>query len=124
MTWRRIRLELARTADFPQGSAAHGYEIVAPLDASHHLDEAAWREDKTRAYVRRFWGDEEDEHGHLIHTRRRAWAFSYEPGEEDDEPIFHLETHQLAPGEYVTITEHDGEARTFRVVTSEPLPEA
>lgn len=123
MVWRRIRLELARTPDFPNGSPEHGYEIVAPTNAEQHLDEAAWREDKARAYVRRFWGDEEDEHGTLIHTRHRVWAFSYEPGEEDDEPIFRLEHHLLAPGEYVSITEHDGETRTFVVVSSEPLPE-
>ena len=32
MALKRIRLELARTADFPEGSPSHGYEFVAPLD--------------------------------------------------------------------------------------------
>jgi hypothetical protein len=31
MTLRSIRLELARTAEFPEGSAERGYEFVAPL---------------------------------------------------------------------------------------------
>ena len=33
---------------------------------------------------------------------------SYEPGEEDDERIFHLETHPIREGEYITLTEPDG----------------
>ena len=28
MALKRIRLELARTADFPEGSPSHGYEFV------------------------------------------------------------------------------------------------
>jgi len=32
MALKRIRLELARTADFPEGSPSHGYEFVAALD--------------------------------------------------------------------------------------------
>jgi hypothetical protein len=30
--FKRIRLELARSKEFPEGSATHGYEFVAPLD--------------------------------------------------------------------------------------------
>ena len=121
MTWRRIRLELARSPEFVNGSAEHGYVIVAPLDEAGRLDEPAWRAEKARARVRRFWREEDDELGHLIHTRHRTWAFSYAPGEDDDEPIFHLETHSLSPGEYVSVTEHDGETRTFRVVAAPAL---
>ena len=122
MSWYAIRLELGRTPDLPDGSRHHGYDLVAPLTEEGRLDEAAWRADKSRATVHRFWEGEDDERGNLIHTRRRTWAFSYEPGEDDDEPIFHLETHALKPGEYVTITEHDGEALPFRIVAVRPLP--
>ena len=38
MSLKRIRLELARTPDFPNGSGQHGYEFVAPLDDKGHLD--------------------------------------------------------------------------------------
>ena len=31
---KRIRLELARSNEFPMGSANHGYEFVAPLIVS------------------------------------------------------------------------------------------
>ena len=36
-------------------------------------------------------------------------------GDEDDEPIFRFDSHVFADGEYVTITEHDGEDRVFKV---------
>jgi hypothetical protein len=112
---RTIRLELARTKDFPDGSAAHGYEFVAPLDIEGRIDPEAFRRHRDACVVRRFWRGAADETGRLVPTRRHTWAFSYAPGEDDDEPFFHLETHRLAVGEYVTIREHDGESRTFRV---------
>src|SRR5688572_12012268 len=34
----RIRLHLARSKDFPDGSARHGYEFVAPLGEDGHID--------------------------------------------------------------------------------------
>ena len=35
---KRIWLELARSKEFPMGSANHGYEFVAPLDSKGHID--------------------------------------------------------------------------------------
>lgn len=112
---RKVRLELARTPEFPDGNAACGYELVLPLDRHGVLDPREWRAHSERCTVRRFWPGQDDEHGRLIHTRHRAWAFSYAPGEDDDEPMFRLETHKLVPGEYVSVTEHDGVTRPFRV---------
>ena len=117
MTLKRIRLELARTVDHPEGSAACGYEFTAPLDKDGHLDRHAWASVKDRCTVRRFWQGASDEQGVLVHTRGGRWVFSYSPGEDDDEPIFKLDRHRFAPGEYVTVTEHDGVARPFRVVS-------
>ena len=119
MSLQRVRLELARTREFPDGSAAHGYEFVAPLDAKGHLDTAGWATNKAACTVRRFWQGEPDEHGTLIHGRG-GWAFSYAPGEEDDEPIFKFDRHNFIAGEYVTVTEHDGVARPFRIVHVTP----
>ena len=42
-SFKTIRLELARSKDFPEGSTTHGYELVAPLDASGHIDSAVWQ---------------------------------------------------------------------------------
>ena len=50
------------------------------------------------------------------------WAFSYAVGDDDDEPIFRFDSHIFAVGEYVTITEHDGEDRVFKVVGVDDLP--
>ena len=124
MALKLIRLELARTKEFPDGSHKHGYEFTAPLDAEGHLDETGWKEYRQACTVLRFWGDrEEDEHGQLVRTRGGRWAFSYEPGAEDDEPIFRFGDHRFRTGEYVTITEHDGIARPFRVMWVKDPPE-
>jgi hypothetical protein len=116
MSLATIRLELARSKEFPEGSPSHGYVVKAPLTADGHLDQQAWRRQKELCTVRRFWGDAEDELGQLVHTNGRRWAFSYVPGDDaDDEPIFKLDRHVFRPGEYLSITEHDGVERTFRV---------
>lgn len=113
---RTIRLEMARNPGHPDGDSACGYEIRVPLDANGHIDVEAFRRDRKACTVRRFWRGEDEKLGELHHTRHGTWAFSYEPGEEDDEPLFRLDTHTLRQGEYVTVREHDGEAVTFRIV--------
>lgn len=118
MKLKRIRLELARNPGFPDGSAGHGYEFFAPLTADGHIDSEAWRGAGVRARcrVRRFWAGEADQEGELIHTRRREWAFSYAPGDDDDEAFAKLDRHLVKEGEYLTIREPDGRSFTFRVV--------
>ena len=120
MSLKHVRLELARTPDFPEGSARHGYEFMAPLDDTGHLHSLDWPTQKGACTVRRFWRGMDDEHGALIHRRDGSWAFSYAPGEDDDEPIFKFDKHRFTVGEYVTITEHDGVARPFRVTSVAP----
>ncbi len=123
MSLKRIHLELARTPQFPDGSNLHGYEFNAPLTADGHLDGETWKQAKAQCTVRRFWSKSEDEHGLLIHRRDGAWAFSYKPGDDDDEPIFRFDKHRFVVGEYVSVTEHDGIARPFRVArVQEPAP--
>ena len=113
---KRIHLNLARNPEFPNGSSDHGYEFLAPLTADGTLDDVAWPKLRSRCTVRRFWPAAADEHGHLVHTRHKTWAFHYDDSDSDnDEPIFKFDSHLFREGEYVTITEHDGVARTFRV---------
>jgi len=116
MALMRIRLELARTREFPEGNSAHGYDFVASLDADAHLDRAGWTPARKSCTVRRFVPGEHDQAGILVHGRH-GWAFSYEPGEDDDEPIFKFDRHRFVAGEYVMITEHDGIARPFRIAS-------
>jgi hypothetical protein len=122
MSLKRIRLELARNLDYPEGSASHGYAFVAPLTDDGQLDPAGWREDRAECTVRRFWAGDDDEHGHLVHHRGHHWAFHYAGMTEDDEePIFRFDRHRFVVGEYVSITEHDGVQRTFRVAEVVPF---
>ena len=118
---KRIRLELARSKEFPAGSTSHGYELVAPLDADGHIDPVLWREYRDHCRVRRFWGSEE-EIGHLLHKpggpKHARWVFDYTGRPEyDDESGYRLGVHAFRPGEYVSITDENGEMHTFRVVS-------
>jgi hypothetical protein len=113
----RIRLELARTPDFPEGSAQHGYEFTAPLTGDGQLDRDGWHHLRGACRVRRFWPGEDDEHGQLVRHQGGQWAFLYDGmAETDQESIFRFDRHRFVVGEYVAITEHDGVQRTFRVV--------
>ena len=60
---KRVRLELARSKDFPMGSARHGYEFVAPLDSKGHIDPHLWHKYREYCGVRRFWNGAEEEIG-------------------------------------------------------------
>jgi hypothetical protein len=113
----KIRLELARTAELPEGSREFGYEFIAPLTSDGHLDPDGWQRERAECRVHRFWRDEDDQYGRLVHAGGARWAFHYDGTEsDDDEPIFRFDRHQFVPGEYVSVTEHDGVQRTFRVI--------
>jgi hypothetical protein len=117
----RIRLELARDKDAPQGSSRRGYVFIAPLDDNGRLDPAAWERMRHRCLVTRFWDGETAELGYLSHHADDEWVFDYDPeDEDDDEPGFRFGAHAFRPGEYVSIREHDGEMRTFRVTVVSP----
>ena len=115
---RRVRLELARDHDFPNGSAERGYEFIAPLDSKGHIDLEAWKALRERCRVRRFWVNEPDEVGHIVHKRGGTWAFHYDihGDPSHDETGFRLDAHTFIPGEYISIKEQDEVLRTFRVL--------
>jgi hypothetical protein len=121
---KRIRLNLARSPEFPVGSAQHGYEFVAPLDEGGHIDATAWRGQRDKCWVRRFWAGEPDQTGRLVHkpggSEHARWVFDYDPErEEDDEAGFRFGAHAFVPGEYVSIRDEDGEMHTFQVAAVE-----
>lgn len=120
MTIKSIRLELARAKDHPTGNPHHAFILRAPLDANGFLDKEAFMKARDLCSAVKISPDTGDETGRLVHTRH-GWAISYAPGEDDDEFIFNLARHPLRAGEYVTITEHDGEERTFRVTAVEDV---
>jgi hypothetical protein len=122
--FKRIRLNLARSKEFPQGSARHGYEFVAPLDANSHIDVEQWKRDRAHCRVRRFWEGEEDQVGLVVHKpggpEHGRWVFDYDQtAEEDDESGYRFGAHAFRPGEYVSIRDEDGEMHTLQVVSVE-----
>jgi hypothetical protein len=124
-TLQRITLHLARTRAFPQGSSRHGYELLAPLTADGHIDLTAWKEHRNACVVHRFWGDEPRLRGRLVHRpggkSGATWGFDYDvQTHADDEAGYRLADHVLAPGEYLSIRDPEGELHTFRVASVEP----
>ncbi len=122
---RKITLHLARTKAFPDGSARHGYEFVAPLDPDGRIDAAEWARSRNACVVRCFWADEPPQRGQLVHRAGGAngatWRFDYDArSDEDDEAGYRFADHRFVPGEYVSIQDAEGELHTFRVVSTAP----
>lgn len=119
---KKVRLELARDRDFPEGARNIGYEFAAPLDDSGRIDAAEWHKERDHCRVRRFRPDEADDIGHLVRKPGGSWAFHYDidSDEEDDEAGYRFADHAFRPGEYVSIRE-EGELRTFRVISVKPV---
>jgi len=115
MSMKVITLELARNPGQPTGDATHGYVFRAPLGTNGKFNRDAWAVNKDLCTVRRIEKGVEVEAGLLVLNRSGKWVFSYAPGDEDDETLFRLADHRFVPGEYVSVTEHDGVERTFKV---------
>lgn len=112
----QIVLHLARNPDagVAEGDATHGYVLVAPLTREGLLDDHAWHDHKADCTVRAFAaGIVRD--GRLA-RRGHNWFFDYERTEtSDDEPVFKLERHAFAMGEYVTVTDQSDMPLVYRV---------
>jgi len=89
-----------------------------PLKDDGLIDEAAMAVNPAMASVRRFWPNEPDQQGYVV-RKGKGWAFSYALGDDDDESVYHFESHPIRLDEYVTLTEPDGECLPFRVVRVE-----
>jgi hypothetical protein len=116
---------LARSKEFPSGSARHGYEFLAPLDDNGHIDPQLWHRQREHCRVRRFWDGQPEQNGRLMHkpggAEHARWVFDYDLSRvDDDEAGYRFGSHAFIPGEYVSITEDDGDVHTFRVVSVEP----
>ena len=114
---KKIRLELARDHDYPQGSRGYGYEFVAPLNGEGRIDAGEWHKQRDHCRVKRFRPGEADDVGHLVRKPGGSWAFHYdiESDEEDDEAGYRFGDHAFKVGEYVSVKEEE-HLRTFKVV--------
>lgn len=124
-TFKRIRLNLARSKEFPSGSERHGYEFVVPLDANGHIDIEQWKKHRANCRVRRFWEGEDDEIGFVVHKpdgpEHARWIFDYDQtAEYDDESGYRFGNHIFRLGEYVSTRDAGGEWHTFVVASVEP----
>ena len=114
MTLSKIRIEMARDREFPEGSARHGYEFVAPLDKKGHIDAKSWQRHRSQCRVKRFWAGEPDEIGHLVRKPGGSWAFHYDiHGDiDDDESGYRFGDHAFM-AVHLSEGEHDV-ALTYR----------
>jgi hypothetical protein len=105
----KIRLELARCKEHPEGAHDIGYEFAAPLTADHKIDAAAWERDRDHCRVVRFRPGEDDDIGHLVRRRGNSWAFHYDihSDAEEDEGGYRFADHVFRTGEYVSVREDD-----------------
>jgi hypothetical protein len=115
-----VRLELAHSREFPNGNSACGYELMLPLTSDRRLDYGAWPQQRHGNRVCRFWPKEEWR-GELKHDSH-GWYFAFGYGEARDEAVLRRDDDRFIVGEWIPITEFDGQTRIFRVVEVERKP--
>jgi hypothetical protein len=116
--WNLLRLELARSAEFPAGSASRAYMLRVPLDPTGSIDEAALARKPALATVRRFWPNQPDLTGQLTRSGK-DWVFSCALS-GDEQGVYRFEDQPLRVGDCVTLAEPDGSRLPFRVVRAQP----
>lgn len=121
MSLYRVRMTLARDPAFPEGSSTRGYDFILPLDGAMMLDAKLWSAHSKDCLVHRFWEGEAPQHGLLRH-KGQHWFVDYNlKSEGDEEPFFQLASHVIQEGNYLSVTERDGNMHTFHVVSVKPL---
>lgn len=105
----KIKLELARCKQFPEGARDIGYEFAAPLRADGHIDADEWHKQRDHCRVVRIRRGEDDDVGHLIRKPGGSWAFHYDVHSdgEGDESGYRFGDHAFQVGEYVSVREDD-----------------
>lgn len=118
MSWKTVRLELAKTPEHPNGSPFRAYLLRLPVDAHGVIDSAAYRSSPHQARVRRFWPNEPDRSGAIVHDAL-GWRFVFRAEAHCPAGIFHLEAPSIALHEHVLIAAPDSEPLPFNVLRCE-----
>lgn len=120
MTWMSVRLELANTPEFPDGSVGRAYLLHVPIDNDGLIDAHECERHVEMATVRRFWPNEADRAGYLLPTSR-GWAFAYRQSDADDQRLDYLGNGRFVVGNNLTITDPVGTRLPFRVSDVTPI---
>lgn len=127
MKWKMIRLELACSWQFPRGSAGRNYLIRLPLTEEGSIDASALEGHPLRATVRRYWPNQADMVGRLVHTPM-GFAIQYEsvparqseimePSRTGDQHLIKFGVDAIKPGNEVFMTEPDGNQVRYRIAS-------
>lgn len=111
--WKIIRLELARTDEFPAGSVSRGYLLRLPLNDHDLVDQAAFDLIPHRATVQRYWSTEPDEAGHLM-PAGDGWAMRC-TGKPDRR--LQLDDRPIRLGQQVSVVDPCGAKLPFRIAS-------
>lgn len=115
----KVRMELAREKDYPEGSREFGYTFVLPLHQDGKINPELWHQHREVCRVVKFRPGERDEVGHLIRRPGGSWAFRYDvAGDDDDEPGYRFGDESFVVGEYISVRE-DEEMHTYRIISVE-----
>jgi hypothetical protein len=119
-SFRRIKLRVPQTNPSGERSAT-GYELVAPLDASGHIDPDLWREYHEFCGVTRLRFGLPDKVGHLCRRRGGGWALRYDEGSASAvESSYYLASGRFTIGASIGIS--DGQTlQMFEVTSIEPI---
>lgn len=118
MNWKTIRLELASTEEFPQGSASRALLVRVPLDEQGAIDIAAVERNPTQATVRRFWASEPDQYG-LVESVDGGWILRYPRA--NGRSVMRLGSEPLRLNHRLTIEDAHGRQLPFRVAAIQNL---
>lgn len=127
MKWKVVRLELASSWQFPRGSAGRSYLIRLPLTDEGAIDTPALESQPARATVRRYWPNEADMVGYLVHTPM-GYAIHYEmngaklnggtpTNGNSYGRLFQFGADAIRIGEELFLTEPDGHQARFRIAS-------
>jgi len=113
-------MALAAGPGFPDGSPEHRYEITLALDATGRPDGQAWAAHQEPWRARRIMPGTAPVEGDVQFDPDNGWSIRFfgaaAEGPDAPETRFDCGPEPVRPGEYVTVTEPDGAAFTYRVV--------